>query len=303
METRPTTILIPSTTPDWGLEAWQYLPVTANNSGRFPVVIMAHGFGCNKKMGLKEYAEAFVSKGYAVLLFDYRRWGGSGGSPRNVLLVNEQLEDYRTVISHARRSDSFDPKKIVLWGSSFSGGHVIEIASKDHEIAATISQCPFTDGVASALALNMLGGLKMLPLAIYDLIKQALGGEPHYVPCAAPVGGFGMLSEEGTYSSMFQLEKTPGDFPNTIQASALFQFPFYRPGKSGKFIKCPMLICMPEADNLCPAAATKSFADSVSKGEYVGLRGGHFDCYPGFSEHEKSLEVQLEFLAKAVPLS
>lgn len=54
----------------------------------------------------------------------------SGGSPRNLLLVKEQLEDYRTVIAYARRYDSFDPKKIVLWGSSFSGGHVIKLASE-----------------------------------------------------------------------------------------------------------------------------------------------------------------------------
>lgn len=31
-----------------------------------------------------------------------------------------------------------------------------------------------------------------------------------------------------------------------------------------------------QADNLCPAAATKSFVDSSSKGEYVSLHGGKF---------------------------
>ena len=50
----------------------------------------------------------------------------------------------------------------------------------------------------------------MLPFAIYDLVKQELGGEPYYVPCVAPVGEFGMLSEEDTHSHMFRLEKTPG---------------------------------------------------------------------------------------------
>lgn len=31
-------------------------------------------------MGLKQYAEEFVKLGYAVVVFDYRRWGASGES-------------------------------------------------------------------------------------------------------------------------------------------------------------------------------------------------------------------------------
>lgn len=81
---------------------------------------------------------------------------------------------------------------------------------QDHEVAATITQCPFTDGIASLLALSVVAGLKMLPFSIYDLVKQMLGGAPYYVPTAAPVGKFGVLCEEGAHSSMFQLEKVPG---------------------------------------------------------------------------------------------
>ena len=38
----------------------------------------AHGISANKLMGLAEYAAEFASLGYAVVVFDYRRWGSSG---------------------------------------------------------------------------------------------------------------------------------------------------------------------------------------------------------------------------------
>ncbi|KAB5593776.1 hypothetical protein CTheo_2745 [Ceratobasidium theobromae] len=231
-------------------------------------------------MGLAVYAETFVGNGYAVLVFDYRRWGGSDGSPRNVLLVSEQLEDYRT-------------------GSSFSGGHVLQLASEDQEIGGAIIQCPFIDGIASALGLSVLPSLKVMPFAIYDIVRQARGFSPYYVPTVAPVGGFGVLCKPGTHTNMFQLQGASGDFPNQIQASAVFQFPLYRPGTVAKNIKCPVLVCVPESDNLCPPSATKKAVQTIPKGKAVTIRGGgckqnesvvidlladlltgHFDCYP-----------------------
>lgn len=60
------------------------------------------------------------------------------------------------------------------------------------------------------MGLSVLPSLKIAPFAIYDAIKQALGFSPYYVPTTAPVGGFGVLCEEGTHPNMFQLEKTSG---------------------------------------------------------------------------------------------
>ena len=92
-------VKIPSRTPGWNLDAWKYIPSKNNTSGPLPVIVMqvlygillddcdderrrflfrAHGFSANKKMGLGAYAEAFVSKGYACVVFDYRRFGDSG---------------------------------------------------------------------------------------------------------------------------------------------------------------------------------------------------------------------------------
>lgn len=43
------------------------------------------------------------------------------GLPRDVIVVKNQLEDYRTVIKYARQQPEFDSQRVIVWGSSFSG--------------------------------------------------------------------------------------------------------------------------------------------------------------------------------------
>ncbi len=47
-----------------------------------PLVIMAHGTSATIRIVADEYAEVFRRSGLAVLLYDHRNLGGSGGRPR-----------------------------------------------------------------------------------------------------------------------------------------------------------------------------------------------------------------------------
>lgn len=65
------------------LEGWLYEPSPQDPIRPPPCVIMSHGLGAQKDMGLHVYAEQFAQAGMAVLLFDYRGFGGSDGAPRH----------------------------------------------------------------------------------------------------------------------------------------------------------------------------------------------------------------------------
>lgn len=51
-------------------DAWLYTPrhATAISTARFPVLIMAHGVGAQKELGLQRFAEAFARAGLAALV-------------------------------------------------------------------------------------------------------------------------------------------------------------------------------------------------------------------------------------------
>src|SRR4029450_2988208 len=107
---------------------------------------MAHGIGAAKGSGLLPCADAFAEAGLDVLLFDYRCFGESSGEPRQLAWPPRHREDYRAAVEFARGLDGGDAGGIVLWGISWSGGHVVYVAASDPRIAAVISQAPDVDG-------------------------------------------------------------------------------------------------------------------------------------------------------------
>jgi dienelactone hydrolase len=79
------------------------------------VIVMAHGLAGLRQFKLIQFAQRFAQAGYAVVLFDYRYWGGSTGRPRELVSIKKQLEDWRTMINHLKERKSIDSRRIVLW--------------------------------------------------------------------------------------------------------------------------------------------------------------------------------------------
>jgi uncharacterized protein len=67
--------------------AWHY---PGTNSA---CVIMAGGLAVAKEPGTDRFARRFHDAGFTVLAFDYRHLGESGGQPRQVVRIGEQLDD------------------------------------------------------------------------------------------------------------------------------------------------------------------------------------------------------------------
>ncbi|MCK5006754.1 MAG: alpha/beta fold hydrolase [Spirochaetales bacterium] len=97
------------------------------------------------------YAVCFQEAGFAVLAFDYRHLGESGGEPRQLVWIPYQKEDYAAAVRYLRGLQEIDPAKIALWGTSLSGGHVVVTAAGDEKIACVSAQVPLLDGEAGGM--------------------------------------------------------------------------------------------------------------------------------------------------------
>ncbi|HCL4230334.1 TPA: alpha/beta fold hydrolase, partial [Pseudomonas aeruginosa] len=163
--------------------AWLYLP---EQPKPHPVIVMAHGLGGVREMRLDAFAERFCEAGYACLVFDYRNFGASQGEPRQLLDIKRQQEDWRSAVAYARTHEDLDAAKVVLWGTSFSGGHVIYTAAADAKIAAVMAQCPFTDGLASLLKVDLFTSLKLTARGVADVACSLIGAGPVTAKLAGP---------------------------------------------------------------------------------------------------------------------
>jgi fermentation-respiration switch protein FrsA (DUF1100 family) len=114
--------------------------------GPFPVVVMAGGWCYVKELRQPQYAAEFVERGFAALIFDYRRMGASAGEPRQHIDPWDQIEDYKNAITFASNQPELDADRIGIWGISYSGGHVLIVGATDPRVKAVVSNVPVIGG-------------------------------------------------------------------------------------------------------------------------------------------------------------
>ncbi|GAB3682207.1 alpha/beta hydrolase [Salinisphaera aquimarina] len=265
-----------------------------------PCVVMAHGLGGTRDAGLEPYAERFAAAGLAVFLFDYRHFGASDGEPRQLLSVRRQLRDWKAAINVARRQLDVDPERIALWGSSFSGGHVIAAAAADKQVAAVTSQGPMMDGLAAVLNLASYAGiLQLLKLSwagIRDLIANLAGADPYYIPIVARPGKLASMSSADAYDGYHAI--TPPDWRNEITARSMLTLALYRPGRRANRLACPVLIQICDEDSVAPAYAAEAAAlHAGTRATERHYRIGHFDIYRDAGFRQSSAD-QIAFFSE-----
>ena len=258
------------------LAAYLYRPAAP---GRVPCIVMAHGFSGTRDEALPGYAEAFCDAGYAVVVFDYRYFGASSGQPRQLLDIARQQDDYRAVIAWARHADGIDPDRIVLWGSSFSGGHVIAVAATDPRIAAVIAQAPYTDSVPVIRRMPPRNLVRAVAAAVRDQAGAALGRKPTLIPAAGPPGTFAAMTEPEALSGFAAMVPPESLWRNEIAARVMFRLPLFRPVKIADRLTMPVLFCVCDADVTTPPESTLKAAGRAPRGELRRYPYGHFAIY------------------------
>jgi cephalosporin-C deacetylase-like acetyl esterase len=171
--------------------AWLYLPTGVTSP---PVVILGHGLGATREMRLDAFAERFAQAGIAALAFTYRHFGDSGGQPRQLLSIKRQLADWDAAIAWVKNRRDVDGSRIAVWGSSFGGGHAITVAARHPELKAAVAQCPFTDGLASALALGPAESSEGIALSRKGLRFHGRRRPPAMIPLAGRPGSVALMN-------------------------------------------------------------------------------------------------------------
>ncbi len=290
------------------LSAWLYLP--EGRSAPVPCIVMSHGLGATRDAGLEPYAIRFREAGFAVLVFDYRHLGGSGGEPRQLVWIPYQLEDMSAAVEYARGLEEIDPNRIALWGTSLSGGHVIVTAARDDRVSCVSAQCPLLDGAETGIAALKIEGIKasigralrMIPHGQRDLVRSWLGLSPHRIPLVGKQGTVAVLPDPAAWDALGQL--APDDFVNEVCARILIRMDKYRPVRSIGKVHCPVLLQVTHDEISFQMSAIRKVEERLGElAEIIRYPTGHFGIYLG-SNFEKSVSDQLEFFTRHLrPLS
>ena len=165
------------------LRGYLTLPSAAR---RLPAIVLAHGFLCTMAMGFPEIAGRLAAEGFAVLRFDYRGFGESGGDRRGELLPLQQSDDLRAAVSFLRVQPEVDSQRIALWGTSFGGAVALHAGAVDERVCAVVANVPVTNGRAWIRSVNTDESWAAVQAALEaDRGRRALTGVSEVVPVSA----------------------------------------------------------------------------------------------------------------------
>jgi pimeloyl-ACP methyl ester carboxylesterase len=281
------------------IKAWLYLP--ENTSSPVPCIIMGHGFGGTKDIGLEAYAHRYQTAGMAALTIDFRHLGESEGQPRQLVWIPYQLEDYAAAIVYARSLEKIDAKRIALWGTSLSGGHVITTAASDHSVACASAQVPLLGHGGGGMEIVKRMGLGyMLWMGfghgLRDLVRSWLGLSPHKIPLFGRPGTVAAMADAGAWD-MFK-ELAGDNFVNEVCARIMIRIDKYHPIKYISKVQCPVLIQACDKDIGLPQKMIEKAKNRLGDlAEVIHYPIDHFDIYLG-DNFEKAVSDQLEFFKK-----
>jgi pimeloyl-ACP methyl ester carboxylesterase len=256
-------------------------------------ILMLQGWGGTQETLLGPFVAAFVGAGHAVMTFDYRGWGASDGLPRHVIAMKERERDAEAALAHLKNQPSVDPKRIVLWGSSLGGGHVVRMAARHEGLRGAIAQVPMLDGRAAILASPPLRSAQFVALGLADLLR---GSRPIYIPTVGPAGSFASMDRDGAHHVLKRVEATTGKpYDNRVAARSLLTMGGYRPLRALHAVAIPMLVIGATRDTVAPFPASKVAAIANPRIQIEMIDANHFDPYfePVF---DRAIQSQLAFL-------
>ena len=262
------------------LRGWLYLPDEA--TAPVPAVVMAHGFGAVKEQCLDRFAEVFAAAGLGALVFDHRNFGASDGAPRQEIDGVVQARDYRHAITFVRTLPEVDRDRIGIWGTSYSGGHVLVVGAADRRVRCVVTQASTINGFENARRRtrpDLVGAL----LARFDSDREARfrGEPPTTVPLVAedPLAACA-LSGRGAWE-WYQATGAGTSWRNEVTLRSLEWAREWEPGRAIERISpTPLLMIVATQDTLTPTdMALEAYARALEPKKLVLVPGGHFAPY------------------------
>lgn len=260
----------------------KYLPEGLKSGERRPCIVLAHGFSAVKEMYFTDYAQAFAKAGYVAIVFDYRFQGESEGEPRGQIFPWEQIEDFRNAITFAQTQSEVMADKIGIFGSSYSGGHVICVGALDRRVKCVACQVPLIDGYANFQAIvPRAAGAGMMKFLEGDRAERYKSGKVNYLPVVAEDNN-AVLNTSDSYKWFTETHKKKAPrWENRVTVESIEKFLEFSPATYiARIAPTPFLMMVAENDILTPTdIAINAFESAREPKKLVILPGGHFDAY------------------------
>jgi hypothetical protein len=238
--------------------------------------VVTGGFGGVKEVFLHhDYPRAFADAGFVVLNYDHINCGTSDGLPRQELDPIKQQRGYKDAITFLAGHPDVDAERIGIWGTSYSGGHVLAVAASDRRVKCVVSQAMTISGRDNTIARNS-------PAAVVELYRRfaedRLARQRGEAP--AVVQAFADDSD----SVRFIRSLPPEYVENWKNEITLRSWELYAEYEPAAFIErispTPLLMIVPTGDTMTPSVdALGAYNRALEPKRLVTVAGDHYAVY------------------------
>lgn len=258
-----------------------YLPKGADRI--LPGVVLGHGWGMCAGGDLEDYASRIASRGLAAMTFDFRGLGASDGEPRQEIDPNRQIDDYRTAVTYLGSRPEVDSHRIGIWGSSYSGGHVLAVGATDSRVKCVVAQVPTISGYEASLRkARPEKQAAMLESFHADRLARLQGQAPGMIQTVGtPEETNIAYPDADSYAYMMGESKRVPAWRNETTIRSIEAARFYEPGHwIDRIGPKPLLMIVADNDTTTPAdMQLGAFERAREPKKLLLVQGGHYSVY------------------------
>jgi pimeloyl-ACP methyl ester carboxylesterase len=246
----------------------------------------------------------------AVLLYDHRGFGASGGEPRLQINPWIQARGYRAAISFGCSLDEVDTRRVDLWGDSLSGGVALTVSAIDERVAALVVQVPSIGPERPPDDLNGSRFRTLRATLLTGTVESTSEGVPGSMPVVSDdqVRRPSALQPLTAYRWFIEYGGRHGTgWVNDVTRARPMTPVGWHAGLSAPHVTCPTMFVVAPEDEMpgsAPAVARDAYNKVAGPKEWLEVEGGHFGLlyWPG-PIFDRSAAAQARFLAAHLPVS
>jgi uncharacterized protein len=258
-----------------------FRPSFRADSCALPAVLMSHGFaGVRTMKNLPEVTELLVEAGFAVLTIDFRFLGESGGEPRQTVSPYCQRQDLQNALSWLAARRGTDAARLGLWGTSFSGGQVLQTAAFDRRVKAVVAQVPATDLFRQIQAADPSYRSMLRSLVEIARDERYRGAESSLIKLAAPDAERSLFGADSLQWTMRNVREHRS-FLNAVTIASIEEVIQADPADFIEAISpTPLLMIMANQDaTVSPELTRAAFERARPPKKLMTFDGSHYDVY------------------------
>jgi fermentation-respiration switch protein FrsA (DUF1100 family) len=214
------------------------------------------------------------------MTLDFRFLGESTGEPRQTVSPFHQRRDLHNALTWLSEHADIDRDRLGIWGTSYSGGHVLQVAAFDRRVKAVVSQVPATDLFRQIQQAPAAHRARLEELIAADRVARFHGLRARTMKLAAPDGEPSLFGKH-SLSWIARNASEHATFRNEVTIASLEEFVQFDPVDYIEAISpTPLLFITASQDRLVsPELIQQAFDRAGPPKKLLTVEGSHYDVY------------------------